>query len=417
MELVSENTLWTEINDIPRKFTYLSEDIECDVAIIGGGITGAICGYYFAKAGIDTVIVDKNIVGYGSTSASTSILQYEIDTDLTGLKMMIGEEKATRCFKLCEKAVYDIGSIIDTLDDKCSFTYRDCFYYSKNEAEYKSMKDEYELRKKNGFDVEFLDENSAKNRFSFPVKAGIYSNSGAAEIDPYRFTHALISDALNNGMRIYENTEISKIINKDDYVILSTRNRFKIKAKKVIIATGFEAINYVKEKIVNLYRSFTVVTKPIKSFNGWHNQCIIRDTESPYTYLRATLDNRIIIGGEDLQIKNRGSKLSKLTNSDPISKEKYNTLFNNLKSYFPDINDLEIEYNFNGIFGDTNDSLPYIGEYEGLPNCYFCLGYGANGILYAILGGQMLRDLYLGNPSPDLELFKFNRKSTLQELY
>ena len=74
MNLVSGNMLWTKINKIPNKYTYLSEDIKCDVLIIGAGITGAICAHYFTMAGVDTAIVDKNIVGYGSTSASTSIL-------------------------------------------------------------------------------------------------------------------------------------------------------------------------------------------------------------------------------------------------------------------------------------------------------------------------------------------------------
>jgi glycine/D-amino acid oxidase-like deaminating enzyme len=76
---------------------------------------------------------------------------------------------------------------------------------------------------------------------------------------------------------------------------------------------------------------------------------------------------------------------------------------------FPNIEGIEAEFNFNGLFGDTKDSLPYIGEYEKMPNCYFCLGYGSNGILYATFGAQIIRDMYLGKKNPDSELFKFGR--------
>lgn len=59
MNLVSGNTLWNNKTDIPYKYPYISKDINCDVLVIGAGITGAICSYYFSMDGIDTVLVEK----------------------------------------------------------------------------------------------------------------------------------------------------------------------------------------------------------------------------------------------------------------------------------------------------------------------------------------------------------------------
>lgn len=112
MKLVAGDIIWTNLTKVPDKYPYLSDIIECDALIIGGGVTGAIIAYYLTKEGINTVLVDKNIIGYGSTRASTAILQYEVDTDLWGLSHMIGEKKAVECFKLSEKAVYDIRDIV-----------------------------------------------------------------------------------------------------------------------------------------------------------------------------------------------------------------------------------------------------------------------------------------------------------------
>jgi glycine/D-amino acid oxidase-like deaminating enzyme len=88
---------------------------------------------------------------------------------------------------------------------------------------------------------------------------------------------------------------------------------------------------------------------------------------------------------------------------------KYSTLENKLKSFFPQIKDIEVEYKFNGVFGVTSDGLPYIGEHPDHPNTFFCLSYGSNGILYGIVGAQMLRDLYLGEVRKELKLFRFGR--------
>lgn len=409
MNLVSGDMLWTNTHKISNKYSYLSENIECDVLIIGGGITGALASYFFTNEGINTVLVDKNILGYGSTRASTSIIQYEIDTDLLGLSNMIGEEKAAQCFKICEKAVYDINDIVDTLGNKCDFSLKECFYYTKNSSLVNSLEKEYELRKKYGLDVEFINKEKAKKMFSFNVEGGIYSNKGAAYINPYKFTEQLISNSVKNGLTVYENTKISKLSPNNDYVHLETNNNFKIKAKKVIIAQGYESINYFDKKIVDFYRTFTIVTKPVDNFNGWHKSCIIRDNNNPYIYFRTTGDNRIIIGGEDEKIGNLTSKMSTLTNEDPASIKKYDTLIKKLKTYFPNIKNIVPEYKFSGLFGVSHDGLPYIGEYNKMPNCYFSLGYGSNGIIYALLGAQLLKDLYLGNKRDELDLFSFDR--------
>lgn len=409
MNLVTGNILWTGINKIPNKYSYLSDDIDCEVLIVGGGITGAICAYYLTMAGIDTVIVDKNIIGYGSTSASTSILQYEIDTDLIQLKGILGLEKAVECFKLCEKAVYDIEEIVNNLGNECGFSLRDCFYYTDSNSDVTLLSKEYEIRKRKDFNVEFIDEKKGKNMFSFPIKAGIYSRSGAGEIDPYSFTHQLIDSSINNGLRVFENTEVVDIKQASNSVEIMTRNKFKVNAKKVVFATGFETKEMIENRTAILTRTFTLATKPVENFEGWHNRAIIRNTSDPYTYLRTTSDDRIIIGGEDLDLGGKYSKISNLTNSDTLSIDKFQILNNRLLKLFPKINNMEIEYRFSGLFGESQDGLPYVGEYEKYPNCYFCLGYGSNGILYAVIGAQLIRDLYFGNYSPILDLFKIDR--------
>ncbi|WBW96514.1 NAD(P)/FAD-dependent oxidoreductase [Oceanirhabdus sp. W0125-5] len=409
MKVVTGDTIWSKLNNIPNKYTYISENIECDVVIIGAGITGALCSYYFTKENVDTVILDRNIIGYGSTRANTAILQYEIDVDLIGLKGIIGEEDAVKCFKETKNTLYEINEVIKDIDDDCGFQIKDCLYYSYKNNDINFLRKEYDLRKENGFDVTYIDETKSKGMFSFDIKGGIYSNNLAGEIDPYRLTHSLIRKGVENGLRVYENTEVVNIKNEKHNVQLTTKNGFKIKAKKVIIATGYEARNYFDKKTAILTRSFNIVTKPLTGFEGWYNKCIIRDTENAYTYIRATEDNRIIIGGEDEKLGGERSKMYNLQDEDEFSYRKYNTLFSKLKSFFPDINDIEMEYGFSGFFGETKDGLPYIGEHKDYPNHYFCLGYGSNGTIYGLMGAKLLRDLYFGDNPPILELFKIDR--------
>ena len=76
---------------------------------------------------------------------------------------------------------------------------------------------------------------------------------------------------------------------------------------------------------------------------------------------------------------------------------------------FKEIKDIEIEFKYCGAFASTPDNLGFIGPDNNHKNLWYLLGYGANGILFAILGGIMLSNLYNGKEDKDMNLFKVNR--------
>ncbi|PAB58709.1 NAD(P)/FAD-dependent oxidoreductase [Anaeromicrobium sediminis] len=407
MNIVTGDRYWIKKREIPKKYSYLHKDIKTDVLIIGGGITGSLCFYYFNKNNIDTILVDKNIIGYLSTSASTSILDYSMDINMIGVRGLIGEKSAAKAFKLTRESIDHIERIIkEDLNSDCGFMKKDLLYYTNNKSYYNVFHKEYSLRKKHGFNVEFLKDNEEK--FDFNIKSAIYCKDDTAVLDPYELSHELLNYGVKNGGSVFENTEVVNIKPLKNKVVIYTENGFKIEAKKVIVATGYEGRDYIKERIVRLTRSFTIVTKPIKNTEGWHNLCNIRDDNSPYIYIRATDDNRIIVGGEDLALGGIRSKMTNLKQEDEVSLTKYKTLENKVKEMFPRIKDIEMEYGFSGFFGETKDGLPYIGKYDD-PNIYYCFGYGSNGILYGNLGARLLLELYKEKESPYLELFRFKR--------
>ena len=83
----------------------LNKDIETDVLIIGAGITGAMVADALSASGWKVALVDRRGPAKGSTTASTALVQYEIDTPLVKLKLKIGEADAIRAFRRSRLAV------------------------------------------------------------------------------------------------------------------------------------------------------------------------------------------------------------------------------------------------------------------------------------------------------------------------
>lgn len=400
VQYVQGTPIFTDINKEKKHFDYLDTNLETDVCVIGGGITGCIAGYYFAKNKIPTIIIEKKRIAHLSTSVTTSLLQYELDDNLSELVEHTTLEKAVKSYNLGLKALDELDNFINTHGNECLYEKKDTLLYTAKNDEINAIKNEFDLRLKNGLNVEYIDKNNSP--FSFDVKAGVISKNGGAQIDPFKLTHQLIKVSESLGLKVFENTEAIKIDYLNEGVEITTEFGYKIKCKKVIVATGYNTSLFTKRNFATMTTTFNVATKPVNSFDGWNDKILIRDNEDPYNYLRTTPDNRLIIGGEDI------SFLPGIFDKD-MANIKYDILENRLKSMFPNINNIEIDYKYCGTFASTPDNLGFVGPDPQHHNLWYCLGYGANGILFAILGGLWLSNLYLGNKDDDINLFKVDR--------
>ena len=85
MDLKSGYPFWAIKNGLLQTFPQLDRDETCEIAVIGGGITGALIAHELAEHGHDVTVLERRHVGWGSSAASTALLQYEIDTHMTEL--------------------------------------------------------------------------------------------------------------------------------------------------------------------------------------------------------------------------------------------------------------------------------------------------------------------------------------------
>ncbi|MEG1499772.1 MAG: FAD-dependent oxidoreductase, partial [Clostridia bacterium] len=175
-----------------EQFPYLDKNIECDVLIIGGGINGAICGHYFSQDKIDTVIIDKNVVGYGNTSCATALLEYQMDDFANDLKKYFSKNDIVKAYNIGLKALNDIQKIIDKQGNDCFYSKRDTFLFSSNIFDKNAIEREFDFRINNGFNVQYLTDSN--NKFNFNFKYGILAKDGGAEFNPYLFTKQLIKN-------------------------------------------------------------------------------------------------------------------------------------------------------------------------------------------------------------------------------
>src|SRR5690242_17902621 len=116
MHLTGGSPFYLIKDGLQTAYPKLLQHIETNTVIIGGGISGALSAYYLTNAGVECILVDARTIGLGSTCASTSLLQYELDVPLHILKEKIGEKNAEKAYRLCGDAIDTITQIMNDIN-------------------------------------------------------------------------------------------------------------------------------------------------------------------------------------------------------------------------------------------------------------------------------------------------------------
>lgn len=396
----------TTTRPVPSYEMLGQQSVQCDVAIIGGGMSGISNGHALASQGLRTVVVERETIAGGSSSANTGLIQFSNDIMLSDLADQIGEHRAVLFYKACKNAVDQLGALTERLPQRGGFQQRSSLYLASSEQELPQLRREYEILHKHGFDVEWWSPQQIRGCFPF-TKPGAIVTHGDAELNPYVFITELAEDAVREGLTIYEHTDVVEHQTIDHEHLLTTSDGGTITAKHVIFAVGYEP-EELRSRLIksNLNRSFAIVTVPqAASLSVWHDRMMIWETARPYLYMRTTPDNRVIIGGldEDPSAPLEGA----------IARNKRNNkLHDRLTQMFPTLT-TPIEYEWSATFGESCDGLPFIGRDPVRNNVYYCLGYGGNGTVYSVIACQLLYELIQGRSSEIADIVRLDRPSIL----
>jgi glycine/D-amino acid oxidase-like deaminating enzyme len=386
-------------NGLPYSYPSLQQHLTTDVAVIGGGISGALTAYALASAGVPAVVVDGRSIGLGSTCASTSLIQYEIDVPLSRLAEKIGREQAETAYQLSYASVQVLQQICQKIKTPF-FEPKTSVFLASTQKHVSLIEQEYTLRKAMGFDVLLWNHTLVQKHLGFDAPAALYSEL-AAQTDAYMLTHALHQHNGNKGIQVFERTRVTNIQRSARQVLLQTEAGYHIKAKYLVMATGYEAMQYINEPLVKLHSTYAVASESTGEQHQWYKNCLIWETKEPYLYLRTTPDHRIIVGGRDETFYNPSRR-------DKLIHKKTGELVNDFNKKFPGIL-FKPEFKWTGTFATTADGLPFIGTYPALPRTFFALGFGGNGITFSQMAAGIITDLITGKKNEAAKLFAFGR--------
>lgn len=396
------NPIWLS-GDPPQKYQTLRTPLTTEVAIVGGGITGALVAEAFARAGVGVVLLERSLVGSGSTAASSALLLREPDHNLSDLRRRYGPAASERIWHLSQRAVKSFVNRLRQLRIACDLVERDAVHFATSRAAALALEQELRYRRRAGFGGTALSSGAMRELTAIPAY-GAVRTTGHAQFDPCKACRGLIGAAAKSGAHIFERSEVTRISPHRDGVRLHTRHAV-VNVKSVVIATGYTTRQFRPlAGHFSLYRTYVLATSPLslaQRRNIGLGDVMVWDTNRPYHYARWTKDHRLLMGGGDRRVA-AGSRRAAFERATE-------TLRQDFETWLPGLSAVDIDAAWEGLFAVTPDSLPYIGPHRRYPSHLFALGYGGNGLTFGFLAAQFLLEQWRGVKSADHTLFSFGR--------
>ncbi|HYJ41948.1 MAG TPA: FAD-dependent oxidoreductase [Steroidobacteraceae bacterium] len=400
----SSEAYWLLRNGIGDASPALTESIDCDIAIIGAGITAALTADALIATGKRIVVLDSRDVAQGSTSASTALLQYEIDTHLTDLVPLLGAERAMRAYRACAASFTELEARFPELLPEAGYERRPSLYLAADEKAVDPLLVELKARRDIGLACEWLDADELRRRFGCLRPGGILSALGA-QVDPFRLTRAILSACRRHGVQLFARTRVTQIEEQGDAFVLRTAAGHSVTAAHVAVCAGYESLDFLPSGYADVHNTFALVTEPLTGCERMATLPLIWESARPYFYMRGTSDGRLLMGGADVPFKNAAARDLMLPRQVRRLQQQYQTLFG---SELP-----PVAYGWAGSFAETHDGLPLIGRVPGMsPRLQFALCYGGNGITYSVHAGDIIRAGVEGRVHALDDVFGFGRVGT-----
>ena len=330
MDLTSGTPLWPTLDGLPAAYPRLHQDLRCDVAVIGGGITGALVAHRFAARGnLDRAARGRRDRprqhrGHHGTHPVR-------DRHPPRRPDRPGRRASTRCGATgcastrCAASASWRGrrrAAAPGVRPGASTS------ASRRADARRARARVHRARREAGIEVDLLDERDIRSASPSPGRRRSLSPV-AGELDAFRLTHKLLADGAEGrprGLRPHPGDRVLRPSRRG--VDLRTDGGARVRARRVVFATGYETPEFLDRKIVRLHSTFALATAPMPSFDGWgEDRCLIWETARPYFYARTTGDGRAVMGGADRPFATAHKRRRLLTRQTRRIEDRFAKLF------------------------------------------------------------------------------------------
>jgi len=367
------------------EFPVLSEDITCDVAIVGAGFSGLSTAIHLSKKGYDVVLLDAHRVGWGASGRNGGQISGDQNKDQSELEKMVGQDDARKLWDIAQDSLKIVHTLANEHDIDYEFQpgiihadHRRRFVpHSRKHVDH--MKAQYSCDH-----LEFLNEEQMRSMVGSQAYYGGSLDRQAGHIHPLKFALGLAKACKASGVRVFEKSEVLEL-SKGAKPRLKTAIGSVVCNHLVLACNGYlgELEKDIARRVMPI-NNYIIATEPLEPdlANGLiSNGAAVADSKFVINYFRLSQDRRLLFGGRESYRYKFPADIKSFVRKAMLS-------------IFPQLDNIRIDYGWGGTLAITMNRMPFLKHLE--PNIVSISGYSGHGVAMATYAGKIAAETISG---------------------
>jgi gamma-glutamylputrescine oxidase len=389
--VISKPSFWHSRNQRPL-CDPLRGSVNCDVVVIGAGMTGLSTAIALLDAGLSVTVLESRGVGAAATGRNVGFILEGVAESYSRTISLWGRDKAKQARRFTVENHEQIRALIERFSIRCEYEQRGSIHLAATEGEDIELRDGSAQLVDDGFQAVFIDhtELPAWAQRANYRSAQIIPLDG--ELDPVAFAQGLADGVLSLGGTLYEGSPALDIQQHSDGVRVRCADG-EVLAMGAVVAANAYATSLAPWLAGRLdpTRGQVLCTTPIKE------QLFDRPIYAShgFEYWRQLRSGEVVMGGwRNLDME------GEVGFSEDTHPKIQDTMAEFLRNLHPSMSDIEVTSRWAGIMGFSRDSLPIVGPMPGWPAVFLAVGFTGHGFGFSVHAAKVMAELITTGNSP-----------------
>ena len=294
-------TAFTPFAGTPLDAPALQGEVQADLVIVGGGVTGCSAALHASETGARVVLLEANAIGWGATGRNAGHVAPASKLTLEEAVERYGPIHGLRFNEACENGPDLVFDIIERHGIEAELKRGGVIVAAHSHAAVEELKHRATVMRAQGKPAHWLDRGEAVERIGSPLYRGALWDERGGAINPLAYARGMARVATARGAQIFENTRAERIERMGRAWRISTAAG-AVAAPNVILATNAHTDDLwggLKRSVVPA-RSYHFVTEVLPhdlARTVLPGAAVMTDRRRLLIGLRVTTDNRIHFNG------------------------------------------------------------------------------------------------------------------------
>lgn len=370
----------------PAPATPLAGDINCDVCVVGGGLTGLTAALELAERGLQVVLLESMHIGWGASGRSGGQLIFGYACEMQTLAALTSPTAARQLWQFSLDGLAGVRARVLRHAIDCDWADGQLHVAIKPRQRAELHAYRAHLERDYGYaGLQFLDAEALAGHIHSPrYCAGLFDSRGA-HVHPLKYTLGLAAAARAAGVSIFEGTRALRLTRGAAPRVHCAQG--EVRARQIVLAGNAYLGALVPELARKIMPVGTYIVASAPLGAELAQACLptnaaVTDINFVLDYFRLSADHRMLFGGRVSYSKIPPPNLA-------------GSMRRRMVRVFPQLAQVPVEYAWGGYVDITMNRAPHFGRLDN--TLYFAQGFSGHGMAATGLAGTVLAEAIAGD--------------------